>query len=124
MMSGFYQNICLTQKTEPPAFRNSPVSTGWTTFLTGVPPEQSGFWSQLRLANGSYRVDEVGGYPYDTYPPFYALGPDFRVAAVDIPHSGLSDKVSKALKKQGFSFVGSTICYSFLQAGGKVTSRS
>ncbi len=70
------------------------AEAGWTTFLTGVPPEQSGFWSQLRLADGSYRVDEVGGYPYDAYPPFYALGPDFKVAAVDIPHSGLSDKVN------------------------------
>ena len=32
----------------------------------------------------------------------------------------LSDTVSKALKQQGFTFVGSTICYSFLQAGGVV----
>ncbi|WP_319524088.1 DNA-3-methyladenine glycosylase I [uncultured Desulfosarcina sp.] len=39
----------------------------------------------------------------------------------DVPaNTGLSDRVSKALKKQGFSFVGSTICYSFLQAGGVV----
>jgi len=32
----------------------------------------------------------------------------------------LSDEISKALKKEGFSFVGSTICYAFLQAGGVV----
>ncbi len=32
----------------------------------------------------------------------------------------ISDAVSKVLKKEGFSFVGSTICYSFLQAGGVV----
>ncbi len=32
----------------------------------------------------------------------------------------LSDAVSKALKAEGFSFVGSTICYAFLQAGGVV----
>jgi DNA-3-methyladenine glycosylase I len=32
----------------------------------------------------------------------------------------LSDAVSKVLKKEGFSFVGSTICYAFLQAGGVV----
>lgn len=32
----------------------------------------------------------------------------------------LSDAVSRALKKEGFSFVGSTICYSFLQAAGVV----
>lgn len=34
--------------------------------------------------------------------------------------SELSDSVSNALKKRGFSFVGSTICYSFLQAAGVV----
>jgi len=32
----------------------------------------------------------------------------------------LSDTVSKALKQAGFTFVGSTICYAFLQAGGIV----
>jgi len=31
-----------------------------------------------------------------------------------------SDAMSKALKKRGFSFVGSTICYSFMQATGLV----
>ena len=39
----------------------------------------------------------------------------------DIPASTpLSDKVSKALKAEGFSFVGTTICYSLLQAAGVV----
>jgi DNA-3-methyladenine glycosylase I len=28
--------------------------------------------------------------------------------------------VSKSLKNRGFSFVGTTICYAFLQAGGIV----
>ncbi|CED57535.1 DNA-3-methyladenine glycosylase I [Aliivibrio wodanis] len=32
----------------------------------------------------------------------------------------LSDKLSKDLKKRGFKFVGSTICYAFLQAVGVV----
>ena len=32
----------------------------------------------------------------------------------------VSDRMSKALKKAGFSFVGSTICYSFMQATGMV----
>jgi len=32
----------------------------------------------------------------------------------------LSDAISHALKTTGFSFVGSTICYAFLQAGGVV----
>lgn len=32
----------------------------------------------------------------------------------------LSDRLSKDLKKRGFKFVGSTICYSFMQAVGMV----
>lgn len=32
----------------------------------------------------------------------------------------LSDRISKELKKRGFNFVGSTIVYAFLQAGGVV----
>ena len=39
----------------------------------------------------------------------------------EIPaHTTLSDSVSQALKNEDFSFVGTTICYSFLQAGGIV----
>ncbi|WP_428486932.1 DNA-3-methyladenine glycosylase I [Rhodopila sp.] len=32
----------------------------------------------------------------------------------------LSDRMSKALRKDGFRFVGSTICYAFMQASGMV----
>ncbi len=39
----------------------------------------------------------------------------------DIPASTpLSDAVSKDLKKRGFTFVGTTICYAFMQAAGIV----
>jgi DNA-3-methyladenine glycosylase I len=34
--------------------------------------------------------------------------------------TALSDRMSKALSKQGFRFVGSTICYAFMQATGMV----
>ena len=34
--------------------------------------------------------------------------------------SAESDAMSKALKKRGFSFVGSTICYAYMQAAGLV----
>ena len=36
------------------------------------------------------------------------------------PRSAESDAMSKALKKRGFRFVGSTICYAFMQATGMV----
>ena len=34
--------------------------------------------------------------------------------------SDISDRMSKALRKQGFRFVGSTICYSLMQASGMI----
>jgi DNA-3-methyladenine glycosylase I len=38
--------------------------------------------------------------------------------------SSISDLMSKELKKQGFNFVGSTICYSFMQAAGLVNDHT
>ncbi len=35
-----------------------------------------------------------------------------------------SDAMSKALKKRGFTFVGSTICYAFMQAAGMVNDHT
>jgi DNA-3-methyladenine glycosylase I len=36
------------------------------------------------------------------------------------PRTDISDAMSKELKKRGFGFVGSTICYAFMQAVGMV----
>lgn len=53
----------------------------------------------------------VGGRPVDGR----------RRVQQDVPASTeLSDRLSKDLKRRGFKFVGSTICYAFLQAGGFV----
>ena len=42
-------------------------------------------------------------------------------AMADVPASTAeSDAMSKALRKRGFTFVGSTICYAFMQATGMV----
>ncbi|MEI7189341.1 DNA-3-methyladenine glycosylase I [Dickeya dianthicola] len=39
----------------------------------------------------------------------------------DVPaKTAVSDAMSKALKKRGFTFIGSTICYAFMQAAGLV----
>lgn len=38
--------------------------------------------------------------------------------------TNLSDAMSKDLKKRGFSFVGSTICYAFMQAVGMVNDHT
>jgi DNA-3-methyladenine glycosylase I len=43
----------------------------------------------------------------------------------EIPaRTSLSDKISKELKRHGFSFVGSTICYAFMQAVGMVNDHT
>ena len=39
----------------------------------------------------------------------------------DVPaNTPISDEMSKVLKKRGFKFIGSTICYAFMQATGMV----
>ncbi len=43
----------------------------------------------------------------------------------EIPaNTEVSDKMSKDLKKRGFTFVGSTICYAFMQAVGMVNDHT
>ncbi len=59
----------------------------------------------------AYLWSFVGGAPIDNRP----------VDRSDVPASTpLSDRLSKALRKYGFTFVGTTICYAFLQATGMV----
>jgi DNA-3-methyladenine glycosylase I len=48
-----------------------------------------------------------------------------RQTLQDIPASTReSDAVSKELKRQGFTFVGTTICYAFMQAVGMVNDHT
>jgi DNA-3-methyladenine glycosylase I len=43
----------------------------------------------------------------------------------EIPNkTAISDKLSKDLKQQGFKFIGSTICYAFMQAVGMVNDHT
>ncbi|GAB3598611.1 DNA-3-methyladenine glycosylase I [Microbacterium tumbae] len=69
---------------------------------------------RLREESGSfsdYLWDRVGGAPIVNSP---------RTLADLVPSSALSDSISKDLKKRGFSFVGTTIVYAFLEAVGIV----
>jgi DNA-3-methyladenine glycosylase I len=59
----------------------------------------------------AYLWSFVGGKPLDNTPR----------SRGDVPASTeRSDAMSKALKKKGFTFVGTTICYAFMQATGMV----
>lgn len=67
---------------------------------------------------------EQNGEPFSEFVwGFVDHTPQITQAATsgEIPVStAASDAMSKALKKRGFKFVGSTICYSFMQACGLV----
>jgi DNA-3-methyladenine glycosylase I len=57
----------------------------------------------------------VGGKPMENQ----------RVSFADVPaKTEISDQLSKAFKKRGFKFVGSTICYAFMQAVGMVNDHT
>ncbi len=60
----------------------------WVMMATGCLPDKTGFWDTITYAPETYKVgcDSVyGGYDYQEYKPFYALGDDYRVAAFDVP---------------------------------------
>lgn len=59
----------------------------------------------------AYQWEKVGGKPLQNRPATMKEVP---------PRTDLSDSFSKDLKKRGFSFVGSTIVYSHMQAVGMV----
>ena len=72
----------------------------------------------------AYLAMEQNGEPFSEFVwSFVNNDPKITQAATlaEIPTSTpASDALSKALKKRGFKFVGTTICYSFMQACGLV----
>ena len=60
----------------------------WVAMITGCLPHKTGFWDAATYNPQNYEVccDPVyGGYDYQEYKPFYALGENYRVAAFDLP---------------------------------------
>ncbi|NEQ49716.1 MAG: nucleotide pyrophosphatase [Leptolyngbya sp. SIO3F4] len=70
------------------------AETPWTTFISGQPPEKTGYWGPIKYDPETYSVKEVGAYDYQENPPFYALGEQRKVIAFDIPQSALSEQVN------------------------------
>ena len=64
-----------------------------TSFLTGCSPWRTGRWAPFKY-HRDYTVDDRQAYEFDEYPPFYALGPQYRVAMFDLPQTRLSDRVN------------------------------
>ena len=65
---------------------------------------------------------EVGGL--DSYLWQYVNGTPLHNQGERIVTSGISDSISKDLKKRGFKFVGSTIIYAYMQAIGMAQDHS
>jgi len=75
-------------------FRDGNVDTAWTTFATGCSPWKTGFWVLMGFREGTYETQSIASYNYQEYPPFYALGENYRVAAFDVPQVRLTDKIN------------------------------
>lgn len=79
--------------------------------------------SAIKNARGVLKIREEFGsldaflWRYVDYKPVQNVWRSIR----ELPaRTELSDTISKDLKKRGFNFVGSTICYAFMQAVGMV----
>lgn len=67
--------------------------TAWTSFLTGMPPGKTGFFGHFSFDPGSYDCAMPGTYDFERYPPFYAIGDDYQVAAIDVPQVRMAENV-------------------------------
>ncbi|MEL6468414.1 MAG: alkaline phosphatase family protein [Cyanobacteria bacterium J06623_4] len=70
------------------------AETPWTNFLTACEPEETGYWGGIKFIEGTYEVQNIDAYDFEEHPPFYALGPDYRVAVFDMPKGTLSPDVN------------------------------
>ena len=70
--------------------------------------------------------EEFGSF--DTYVWSFVDGKTIRNTWKDMSEvpskTKISDKMSKDMKKRGFKFIGSTICYAFMQATGMVNDHT
>ena len=83
--------------------------------------------SAIKNAQGTLSIIEEFG-SLDDYLWRYVDGQPIQnnwTSTADIPaNTNRSDAMSKDLKKRGFNFVGSTICYAFMQATGMVNDHT
>ena len=79
--------------------------------------------STIKNARGTLKIQEEFG-SLDSYLWRFVDGKTIQNSwktLSEVPaKTEISDAMSKELKKRGFSFVGSTICYAFMQATGMV----
>jgi len=69
----------------------------WVTFSTGCKSPTTGYWDTIKYFPQDYKIEcdvVFSGYDYQEYPPFYALGQNYKVAVFDLPVTRLSEKVN------------------------------
>lgn len=69
----------------------------WATFSTGCRADKLGYWDTVSYNPHNYEIkcDVVtSGYDYQEYPPFYALGDEYKIAVRDLPVTTLTPQVN------------------------------
>jgi predicted AlkP superfamily phosphohydrolase/phosphomutase len=75
-------------------YEATSVETSWTTFATGCSPEKTGYYAPLGYDANDYQMVTIAAYDYKKYPPFYALGNDYKVIAFDVPQVRLHPDIN------------------------------
>ncbi len=90
---------------------------------SGIIRNRQKVWSTRGNAQAALRAAEAHGSLNDYLWSFVDGTPIVNrwTSSAQVPATTpLSDRMSKQLRKDGFNFVGSTICYAFMQATGMV----
>ncbi len=75
-------------------FKDSNVETAWTSFSTGCAPWTTGYFAAVGYKDGTYETDTYAAYDYEEFPPFMALGDDYKVAIFDVPQLRLNPNIN------------------------------
>lgn len=73
------------------------TETLWPAFITGCRADTTGYWDIVKYDPRTYQVScnvKDSGYDYEKFPPFYALGDDYKVAVFDLPYASVSQNVN------------------------------
>lgn len=70
------------------------TENSWLTLLHGCAAGSSHEWGHQDYSSGDYTVTERASYGFNRYPPFYALGDQYRVAIFDVPLTCMVPDVS------------------------------
>lgn len=98
IQSGVYGSVKNTVQYGGEAVETASTERLWTTTWAGCRPDKTGCWDSYKYLPDSYSMiwddPEKIGCDYTEFPPFYALGNEYKVAAFDLSSSGLSDRVN------------------------------